>query len=360
MKEVSVNFKNCFGIKKLEHTFSFENKDGRKVFAIYARNGLMKTSFAKTCQKISQGKKGEREIKDVIFNNKGTADIKIDGKAIKKDQLFVIRSFQESYESDVSSLLLDSEIKEELTNLMALKDKFLEFLEEKSGLKRKKTKSGKPIHELLENIKSDFAEESILQTIPKFKEGINSKKYDFISNPDRKYSDIKYSDIKYSDIFDETTLKKIKSDEFQKEIDNFIKSSKKIYEEFGFLEKGKFTYPKLLQIQTSLEQNNFFIKGNIIELAGKKITSEEALEKQINKIKDKIKEMPEYKKIEDLLEDAKGRKLKDALELYPEIIEYLSKDKLKKLKKALWIRYCKEYEDFKKLCDEYEKFNKKI
>ncbi len=49
MKKVIIKFEHCYGIKKLEHTFNFE----KNTFSIYAPNGVMKTSFAKTFRDIS-------------------------------------------------------------------------------------------------------------------------------------------------------------------------------------------------------------------------------------------------------------------------------------------------------------------
>lgn len=52
MDTLKVNLTNCFGIEALQHEFDFTQGS---VFVIYARNGLMKTSFAKTFQKFSKG-----------------------------------------------------------------------------------------------------------------------------------------------------------------------------------------------------------------------------------------------------------------------------------------------------------------
>ena len=50
-KDISVNLKNCYGINKLDYTFNFNRKNG---CLIYASNGTMKTSFAKTFLKKSK------------------------------------------------------------------------------------------------------------------------------------------------------------------------------------------------------------------------------------------------------------------------------------------------------------------
>ena len=48
MKKISVNFEHCYGINKLQYDFDFE----KSTFSVYAPNGAMKTSFAKTFKDI--------------------------------------------------------------------------------------------------------------------------------------------------------------------------------------------------------------------------------------------------------------------------------------------------------------------
>ena len=44
MDKVTVDLKNCYGIKALKTEFDFS---GKRAYAIYAPNGVMKTSFAR-------------------------------------------------------------------------------------------------------------------------------------------------------------------------------------------------------------------------------------------------------------------------------------------------------------------------
>ncbi len=58
IKEINIEFKNCFGTKNLVQKFSF--KQGQQVHLLYAPNGSMKTSFAKTMKYLSgQDKKNK-------------------------------------------------------------------------------------------------------------------------------------------------------------------------------------------------------------------------------------------------------------------------------------------------------------
>ena len=75
------------------------------------------------------------------------------------------------------------------------------------------------------------------------------------------------------------------------------------------------------------------MKNNQVILSGQlPIHNPEELEKHISQIEKKILEMPSYKEIENMLSDSKGMALKDVIETRPELIEYLSTDKLPILK----------------------------
>ena len=59
MHKLDIELMNCFGIDSLNYEFDFERGN---VFAIYARNGFMKTSFAKTFQLIQKGNRSQSSI----------------------------------------------------------------------------------------------------------------------------------------------------------------------------------------------------------------------------------------------------------------------------------------------------------
>jgi len=74
MDKINVNLQYCYGIKKLEKEFVLSNR----TFTIYAPNGSMKTSFAKTFDDYSKG----RDTKDLAFPERETVrEIKADDKS---------------------------------------------------------------------------------------------------------------------------------------------------------------------------------------------------------------------------------------------------------------------------------------
>ena len=344
MNKLNIELTNCFGIDSLNHEFDFGKGN---TFSIYARNGLMKTSFAKTFQLIKKRKK--ENISDAIFGEPGSAIVQIDGQDIEKKQVFVVKSYESSYESDISSLLIKGDIQTQLKDVFKVRTKLLKALEKDSGLKIKRTSLGKTVYELEPTIVKDF--------------DFNEK--DILSNLMELASyepEIECSDIPYSVIFDDTVLKKIKDTKFQEGIRDFITSSDEIYSSFEYLEKGNLTLPKLKDLKKSLVKDAFFVKQNKVILSGQDaITNSEALEQHISNIETKIQQTPAYKAIENLLNDSKGIVLKDIIETNPEIIGFLALDKLQTLKKCLWGSYIRHNSIlFEELCDKYNDFSEAI
>lgn len=344
MNKLNIDFTNCFGIESLNHEFDFSKGN---VFSIYARNGLMKTSFANTFQLLQLGK--ENTICDKIFGYHGNATVQIDGNPISSEQIFVVKSYENSYESDISSLLIKGEVQEQLQEVLKARQKFLKVLEKDSGLKIKRTSQGKPVYELEPQIISDFTfeEDSILLNLSKLES----------------YTpEVQFDDILYTSIFDQTVLKKIHNPKFQDGIADFISASDEIYGSFEYLEKGKLTLPKLKDLKKSLEKDSFFVKDNYISLSGEDaVTDIVTLNRHISAIETQIRQLPAYQEIEKLLSDAKGTILKDVIETHPEIVEYLALDKLNTLRKSLWGSYIKaNMALFNDLCEKYRAFSDAI
>ena len=344
MNKLNIDFTNCFGIESLSHEFDFSKGN---VFSIYARNGLMKTSFANTFQLLQLGK--EDEICDKIFGYYGNATVQIDGSPISSEQIFVIKSYESSYESDISPLLIKGDVQQQLQEALKAQKKFLKALEKASGLKIKKTSQGKTVYELEPQIISDFAfeEDSILLNL---------------SRLESYTPEVRFDDILYTSIFDETALKKIRNPKFQDGIADFISASDEIYGSFEYLEKGQLTLPKLKDLKKSLEKDSFFVKDNYISLSGEDaVTNIATLNRHISAIETQIRQLPAYQEIEKLLSDAKGTILKDVIETHPEIVEYLSLDKLNTLRKSLWGSYIKANMPlFNDLCEKYRAFSDAI
>ena len=109
MNKINLNLDHCFGITKLSQELTFE---GENVVLIYAPNGLMKTSFAKTLQLYGQGKADK--VKDVIEDITGTIDIKDEhGNIILPSSIYVSNCEESEAETpkNITSFLADNVLK---------------------------------------------------------------------------------------------------------------------------------------------------------------------------------------------------------------------------------------------------------
>ena len=341
MNKINIDMINCYGINRLNYEFDFTEDN---VYTIYARNGLMKTSFAKTMKKIQDNK--VNEVRDEVFNIQGEVKLECDdsGNNLKPDDIFVIKSYENSYESSsISSLLVNERLNGKIKTMLKTKDKFLKKIEKMSGVKIERTLQGKKIYELEPTIIKDFnfSEKSILLNINKF---------------NVKDIEDEFKEIKYTSIFDESVLKKIVSDEFQNKIEEFISKSDEICSEFSFLHKGKYTLSQLKNTEKTLTNENFFVRSNKVILDGSiEINNSKELKEKITNIENKLKESPQLKDIQKMLSDVKGTTLKLIIENNPYILPYLKLDKLEILKQNLWLSRIKsEKELFTELKTQYE------
>lgn len=110
IKHISVELENCYGIKSLSQLFDFSTENS---YVIYAPNGAMKTSFAKTFRDLSEG----NESSDKIFNDRVTQRSIVDenGEEIPRDNVLVLSPYDDTIgiTERTSTLLLDMRLKQE-------------------------------------------------------------------------------------------------------------------------------------------------------------------------------------------------------------------------------------------------------
>src|SRR5690554_6618843 len=105
MEKVKITMAHCYGIPYLEHEFDFSNNNMPVV--LYAPNGMMKTSVAKSLHDYIDGK----EPSDKIFPEKESSFVIVDevGSPLVGESIFLVDSINEKYQSSRISTLLASE-----------------------------------------------------------------------------------------------------------------------------------------------------------------------------------------------------------------------------------------------------------
>ena len=116
MNKINVKLEHCFGITKLSQNLAFE---GENTVLIYAPNGLMKTSLAKTLQLYGQGKTDK--VKDVVADISGSIEIKDEhDNAILPASIYVSNCEEPDSETpkNITSFLADSSLKQQYDNIL--------------------------------------------------------------------------------------------------------------------------------------------------------------------------------------------------------------------------------------------------
>lgn len=192
---IHIEMSNCFGIKQLSQDFGINQQ--KFTHLIYAPNGSMKTSFAKTLKFIS--KQSKEKPCDKLFpgdpTREGSFKISIDGINVKPEQLFVANGDDDIDTSrSFANFLASTELKSRYDTIYG------KFLEKKNLLMSRlntESRSSDCEEELLNAFRQN-AHDTIFTILEKLASEITSGCPTF--------------DFKYNDIFD----KKEKVREFVK------------------------------------------------------------------------------------------------------------------------------------------------
>lgn len=337
MNKLNINFQHCYGIKKLGKEFVFSNR----TFAIYAPNGSMKTSFAKTFKDLMDGE----ETKDLIYPERKTIrEIKDENNIeLSKEEVFVIEPYNERYFSNKeSTLVVEKELREQYEKIYGDLDK-----EKNSFIKNLKSVS-----------QSTDCEDEVLST---FLESEKDTLFDIIERvfPSIDGSHVKYS-FKYNDIFDKKGNVKKFLDKYSKTLNEYIQQYDSLVSQSAFFKKSENTFGtyQANELLKSIEDNSFFEAGHSINLSDdSKIGSAEDLKELLDSEIKKIINDEKLKKIFDTIDKAIGsnvelRAFKKVIESDNSLLIHLKDYEL--FKKNVWLGYLSQMQnDIKTLLDFY-------
>ena len=324
MEKLAINLKNCYGIQQLQYEFNFSVSKGQ-TYAIYAPNGLMKTSFAKTFDNLSKGKSPQEER----YNRSPTCLVEVDGASIPQEMIYVLKSEIDisSDSSAITDILVDPESKSRYDTLLIDIDK------QKNKLIASLQKSSK--------IKKAEVEKTILE---------DWNEIDFptcISNIQSITINDDLSPYEYATIFDPKAIEVLKSQEFVSKAKEFTDKYEELFNQAGSIyKKGIFNPTKAETSFTTLDKQGFFASGHKVHLQGEENSIDKAtLDKKLQIIHANIDSNAELKKIrESLAKNAQTQALIDLIEnLSSSQIEFLLENiKLEnqaQFRKNLWTYY---------------------
>jgi len=342
MNKLNIKLKNCYGIKKLEKELDFSDSN---TFTIYAPNGVMKTSFAKTFKDLSLGILS----KDLIFIERQTVrEIKKeDGTELEPTNVFVIEPYNENFNSEkISTLLVNKDLKEQYDKIHLKideeKEKLLKELKKLSGLK-------------------DEIEDEISVTFTKQKDRL----FDSLGRIEKEVLDStepQYSDISYKEIFNDKVLTFLKTKDFKDKIEQYIKKYEELIDGSKYFKKGVFNHNNASTIADTLVKNGFFKASHSIYLNSKdgknEIHNKEDLEKVIEDEKNSIINNPDLVKVFEEL-DTKlkaNQELRDFRDYLINNLKILPELKnIDSLRDKLWVSYFKSHKElFSGFVNEYQ------
>lgn len=342
IQKLSFMMENCYGINRLVHAFSFSQK--KRVYSIYAPNGTMKTSFAKSLSDYSKN----IETSDKIYPKRITKrEIYYDENiALDPEKIFVIETLNENYTSEnISTLMVNHDLKNEYEDIHKDIDKKKATLFKELQNQSKLTKNTN-----IENILCEVFEVKDI--------------YDFISNIQpiiAKEERFTYSDIDYKIIFNDKSIEFLIRKDVIEQIENYIHKYDELIEQSKIFKKG-FNHYNAKTIHKSLKDNGFFsarhslnlFNGENLEKIENEIDLENIIEKEINTVLSNPELKNHFDKIDKSLSNTQLRTLREYLEENQDIITELSD--IRRFQKKVWLSYITKFKEL--FLDLFEEYNK--
>lgn len=330
MKTLKIVLENCYGIQSLDHEFDFDAglnpaKPKAKAYAIYAPNGLMKSSFAKTFEALAKGEHPREER----YNRAASYSVEADGNVISKEAIYVLKAEIDINTENpaVTNILVDPENKarydELLVDLDKLKGKLKNSLQKSSKVKKDDT---------VQKILSDWGETELHTCIQKIN-GISIE------------DDL--SPYEYETIFNQKAIEILKSQEFVARASEFNERYQELFNQAGTIyQKGVFNPTKAETSFVTLDKQGFFAGGHRVHLRGEPASINKAeLDQKLQAIHATIDGDETLKKLRtSLAANAQTQALTDLIERLSAtqvetLLEKLKPENQSRFRRELWAYY---------------------
>ncbi len=326
MKKLKLDLKHCYGIQSLKTEFSFGDCPA---VAIYAPNGAMKSSLAKTFQDLSEDKASS----DRMFPDRETERHIVDenDSPLKVGSVLVVRPYDEELGSSekTSTLLVNPDLRKQFEDIIA---KFEDA--KKQFLKAMKTQS-KSKKDMETEISSTFS-----PSPNQFQRAV-LRVADEVFTQD----DFPFSEIPYDLVFDQKVLEFLESEEVKGMIEDYIRKYNELIEQSTYFKKGTFNYYNASVIAKTLESNGFFDASHSVNLNADEsveIKTSAELQTLIQKEKEGVTSDPDlrrtFEKIESsLIKNVSMRKFQSFISENEDLLPALGN--VKEFKELVWKSY---------------------
>lgn len=332
MQKLKISLENCYGIQSLDHEFDFDAgsylaKPKARAFAIYAPNGLMKSSFAKTFDVLSKGEQPREER----YNRTVSYSVEADGSVVSKEAIYVLKAEIDINTENpaVTNILVDPGNKarydELLVDLDKLKNKLKNSLQKFSRVKK---------DDIEQKLLSDWGEKELAACIQK----INA-----ISIEDD------LSPYEYETLFNSKTIEILKSQEFITKASEFNERYQDLFNQTGSIyQKGVFNPARAETSFATLDKQGFFAGGHRVHLRGEAASIDKVeLAQKLQAIHATIDGDETLKKLRtNLAQNVQTQALTVLIERLPatqveSLLEKLKPENQPQFRRELWAYYIK-------------------
>lgn len=333
MRTLTFELRNCHGVRSLDAEVSFEQHNA---VAIYAPNGTMKSSFAKTLSDYTR----EEPTKDHVFPARETVRRISDERGAAPDpaNVAVFLAYDEQYAPTefTSTLLVNAELREQYSEihrgLMALQDELTKALKKVSG-----TKVDIP----------GLVSQVFTQQDDNFFDALTRISYEV-----ERLDEAPFPDVPYDRLFNSNTEKILNDPKFQSVLAEYVTRLNELLDQSTFFSRAKFSYYNAETVSKSLAAQGFFDAKHSLLLAGestpRQVSSRKELETLILEEKERIAEDPELRSQLSAIEKAitgnqANRDFLAFISDHPELLTHFAN--ITRFKQELWTSYLKECEE---------------
>jgi hypothetical protein len=328
MNILEIQLQNCFGIGKLDQKFEFGNL-ATNSFLIYAPNGTMKTSFAKTLDLIAKNDTKSMPC-DKVYDNRTTSHIIIaDGRPIDIGSILVVNAEDNNYDSShkISSFIASKELKKKYDQIYSeLETQKSEYIKKLKQVSQSSDCETEFINAYSQSPKDTFYE--LLLTISK----------SLLPKPST-------YNFRYNDIFDKKGNVKKFLDKNQKLLSDYVTKYDELLTKSKFFKSSanSFGTYQANELLKSTEDNSYFDAGHKFKLNDNAEIKSAGELKQL--LQDEIASIVSDEKLKKSFEqvdkaigaNAEMRSFKNAVEKDNLLLVEL--DKYDDFRKKVWLNY---------------------
>ena len=355
MKKLKLDLENCYGIKNMNETIDYSNNN---VAVIYAPNGTMKSSLAKTFEAI----RDDRQVEEKIYGFKSSCSISDeDNVAISKEQIIVINPFDENAYEGQGLLMANETLRKAYVSIHDSIESKKESLYSK--IKDRFGYSNRNSFDVKNTMLNDWG-----LTVKKEYDCLIKIK-DLLHNPIMNCL-LHEDDLDYASLFNDKVYSMMKTGKTGELIEEYENKYRELVDKSLYMQQGIIDHNNYGNISNALNSNGFFAANNEVILKAKDGSTSITLKEQkelddlIKKEKEQVlnsKEIKElFEKINKAISKNKDTQAFNAfLQTHQDIIvEYKDIDLFKK---KVWIKAFLYYEHLlDELLDDYNKAQKDL